>query len=96
MVPPLLALPTHFPTHPPPPSSQDIVDTYGVPRYGEINPAAFTVITFPFLFGVMFGDVGHGAMLTLFGGYLCYYEKHNLERAAALRDEILTMAVKGR
>eukprot|EP00967_Tisochrysis_lutea_P018666 scaffold21168_cov35-Tisochrysis_lutea.AAC.5 len=75
---------------------QDIVDTYGVPRYGEINPAVFTIVTFPFLFGVMFGDVGHGAMLTAFAAYLCIYEKRNLERAMALRDDILTMAVRGR
>ena len=39
---------------------QGIVDGYGIPRYGEINPAAFTIITYPFLFGVMFGDVRPG------------------------------------
>ena len=42
---------------------QGIVDGYGVPRCGEINPAAFTIITYPFLFGVMFGDVGHGIIV---------------------------------
>ena len=42
---------------------QALVDTYGVPRYGEINPGAFAVILFPFLFAIMFGDVGHGALL---------------------------------
>lgn len=39
---------------------QLIINTYGVPRYREINPAVFTVASFPILFGVMFGDVGHG------------------------------------
>lgn len=39
---------------------QEIVDTYGVPRYKELNPAVFTLVTFPFLFGVMYGDIGHG------------------------------------
>lgn len=50
---------------------QQIVNTYGVPRYREVNPGLFTIATFPFLFGIMFGDIGHGALLTIFGAYLC-------------------------
>lgn len=46
---------------------QDIVSTYGVPKYKEINPAYFSIITFPFLFGVMFGDVGHGSFFLIVG-----------------------------
>ena len=46
---------------------QDLVDTYGIPKYKEINPAIFATVTFPFLFGVMFGDVGHGTLLTIIG-----------------------------
>ena len=42
---------------------QMIVSEYGVPRYREINPGLFTIISFPFMFGVMFGDIGHGALL---------------------------------
>ncbi|ETO29552.1 hypothetical protein RFI_07565 [Reticulomyxa filosa] len=45
---------------------QQIVDTYGVPRYKEFNPAVPTIITFPFLFGVMYGDIFHGSCLLLF------------------------------
>jgi V-type H+-transporting ATPase subunit a len=48
---------------------QEMVDTYGLPRYEEANPALFTVVTFPFLFGVMYGDVGHGLMVTMVGAY---------------------------
>ena len=52
---------------------QDVVNTYGIPRYREINPGYFTIITFPFLFGVMFGDIGHGLMLLIFAIYLCLF-----------------------
>ena len=37
---------------------QEFVDTYGVPRYKEANPALFAAATFPFLYGVMYGDIG--------------------------------------
>lgn len=49
---------------------QQIVNTYGVARYKEANPGIFTVITFPFLFGVMFGDLGHGSVLLFIALYL--------------------------
>lgn len=49
---------------------QEFVDTYGVPRYKEINPALFTAATFPFLFGMMYGDIGHGTCILLAGLYL--------------------------
>mmetsp|Transcript_20390 Transcript_20390/g.40099 ORF Transcript_20390/g.40099 Transcript_20390/m.40099 type:complete len:874 (-) Transcript_20390:168-2789(-) len=54
---------------------QGIVDTYGVPRYHEANPALTTVITFPFFFGVMFGDIGHGVLLLIFACYIVFKEK---------------------
>jgi V-type H+-transporting ATPase subunit a len=50
---------------------QLIVDTYGVPTYKEVNPAIFACVTFPFFFGVMFGDIMHGALLFITSAYLC-------------------------
>lgn len=52
-------------------SFQEITNTYGVPMYKEVNPSIFGIVTFPFLFGVMFGDIGHGFLLFLFGTFLC-------------------------
>jgi V-type H+-transporting ATPase subunit a len=67
--------PTHFALNKFSAGFQALVDTYGVPRYREANPALFTAITFPFLFGVMYGDVGHGSCLLLFGLLLVATEK---------------------
>ena len=51
---------------------QLIVNTYGIPRYKEANPGLFTIISFPFLFGIMFGDIGHGLLLISFAFYIEY------------------------
>ena len=35
----------------------------------------FTVVTFPFFFGVMFGDIAHGGVLFAFGLYLIFFDE---------------------
>jgi V/A-type H+-transporting ATPase subunit I len=42
-----------------------LVKQYGVPRYGEFDPSAVFAVTFILMFGMMFGDVGHGAVLAV-------------------------------
>ncbi|MCP4041580.1 MAG: ATPase, partial [Gammaproteobacteria bacterium] len=44
-----------------------LVKNYGIPRYGEIDPTLLFTITFILMFGMMFGDVGHGAIFVLTG-----------------------------
>ncbi len=40
-----------------------LVMQYGVPRYGEVNPTQLFALTYVLMFGMMFGDVGHGAVI---------------------------------
>ena len=46
---------------------QGLVTNYGYPRYGELDPTPVLALTFPLVFGIMFGDVGHGLTLALLG-----------------------------
>jgi V/A-type H+-transporting ATPase subunit I len=47
-----------------------LVKSYGVPRYGEFDPALPFAFTWLLLFGAMFGDVGHGAVILLLAAAL--------------------------
>lgn len=44
-----------------------LVEQYGVPRFGEFDPTVLFAITFVGMFGMMFGDIGHGAVIVLLG-----------------------------
>jgi len=45
----------------------------GYPRPEEVNPVLLMAVTFPFLFGIMFADVGQGAILLTVGFILLYF-----------------------
>ena len=47
-----------------------LLDTYGVLPYSNIDPTAFAAVAFIAMFGMMFGDVGHGLLLALAGAWL--------------------------
>ncbi len=67
---------------------QEIVNQYGIPNYHEINPGYFTIITFPFLFGIMFGDMGHGLILLLISIYL-FYLANKGRRSNVINSDVL-------
>ncbi|XP_016100500.1 V-type proton ATPase 116 kDa subunit a-like isoform X1 [Sinocyclocheilus grahami] len=73
---------------------QSIVDAYGISNYREINPAPYTIITFPFLFAVMFGDLGHGVLMTCAALYLVLRESRLI--AQKNDNEMFNMVFAGR
>ncbi|XP_072603252.1 V-type proton ATPase 116 kDa subunit a 1 isoform X12 [Vulpes vulpes] len=73
---------------------QNIVDAYGIGTYREINPAPYTIITFPFLFAVMFGDFGHGILMTLFAVWMVLRESRILSQKN--ENEMFSTVFSGR
>ncbi len=54
-----------------------VMDMFGLPAYTEIDPTPIMAITFPLFFGLMFGDVGHGAIFALLGLGIIYKKRGN-------------------
>ena len=52
------------------------VEMYGLPDYDETDATPLVALTFTVLFGIMFGDVGQGIVLTLFSLFM-WKVKHN-------------------
>lgn len=50
------------------------IKMYGLPAYNEIDPTIFVALTYAFIFGAMFGDVGQGLVLMI-GGFILYKVK---------------------
>jgi V-type H+-transporting ATPase subunit a len=71
---------------------QALIDAYGVASYREANPGLYTIITFPFLFAVMYGDIGHGLILTLIASWMVFIEK----KLSKIKGEIFNLFFSGR
>jgi V/A-type H+-transporting ATPase subunit I len=63
---------------------EQLTTTYARPRYQEIDPTFLIAVTFPLIFGAMFGDVGHGMVLALVGGLLASRRVRSLSGWAGL------------
>ena len=57
---------------------EKLITHFSYPRYGELNPVIPFAFSFLLLFGIMFGDVGHGVVLALLGWLV---KKHKTEYA---------------
>lgn len=54
------------------------VKMYGLPKYKEFDPTMFVAITYTILYGIMFGDLGHGIVLFLAGWFLNKFKNFSL------------------
>ena len=72
---------------------QTIIDAYGSAKYQEVNPGLPMIVTFPFLFAIMFGDAGHGFLMTCAALAMIYWERP-LQRSKL--DDLFSMAFYGR
>merc|ERR1719412_2157143 len=86
--------PTFFRTNKFTSAFQALINAYGVASYREANPAVYTIITFPFLFAVMFGDAGHGVIMFGFA-FWCILKEKQLE-AKKSDNEIWNYFFNGR
>jgi V/A-type H+-transporting ATPase subunit I len=74
---------------------QQLVTTFAQPRYDELDPTLLIALTFPLLFGAMFGDVGHGLELALLGVLLTSRKVKALRSLAGLGRLITVCGLAG-
>ena len=67
-----------------------MVSAYGVPEYRELEPTVFVALSYVLMFGMMFGDAGHGAVLAI-GGLIALLSG----RTAKTRDVGLLLFLGG-
>jgi V/A-type H+-transporting ATPase subunit I len=65
---------------------QGLLELYGTPKYRELEPTAFLAASFLLMFGLMFGDVGHGAVLFSAGYYVFRYVPRFLDYGILLME----------
>ncbi|KAF0226434.1 MAG: V-type H+-transporting ATPase subunit I [Erysipelotrichaceae bacterium] len=66
------------------------IEMYGLPHYGDFDPTFYLAVTYCFLFGIMFGDLGQGFVLSL-GGWFLWKRKGSRLASAAIRIGLFSM-----
>ncbi|MDO5560249.1 MAG: V-type ATPase 116kDa subunit family protein [Oscillospiraceae bacterium] len=69
------------------------VEMYGLPSYDGFNPVNLVAITYTILFGIMFGDLGQGLVISLLGAIL--YKKTRNKLCAIMTRIGISSAVFG-
>jgi V/A-type H+-transporting ATPase subunit I len=59
---------------------QMLVNNFGVPRYGTIDPTPFVMPLYLAMFGLMFADVGQGLILAILGALGVYFLRNNEQK----------------
>ena len=69
---------------------EKLVYAFGYPSSGDINPIRVLAITFPLLFGIMFADVGQGAIFVIMGVILTFLRRRiKLEKVGDIIQYLL-------
>jgi V/A-type H+/Na+-transporting ATPase subunit I len=72
-----------------------LVKTFAQPRYEELDPTFLIAVTFPLLYGAMYGDVGHGLVLAAFGWLLKSKVVPALRSMASLGGILIASGLSG-
>jgi len=66
-----------------------LIQLFTLPKYGEIDPTSIMFFTFPFLFGMMLGDIGYGIVSAL----LFYFLRSRVRSLAPLFNVLIYSSI---
>lgn len=72
-----------------------LIDTYGVLPYSDVDPTWFAALAFVIMFGMMFGDVGHGLIVAAAGLAIARARKGRLRRLRAAWPILVATGLSG-
>ncbi len=73
---------------------EHIVNNYGTPEYGSINPTPFTAVAYIIMFMLMFADLGQGFVLLLIGLLgKSWYKKHPMAKDGLISRYLCSLLI---